>query len=312
MVATHSGGGPIIVTGASGAGKSSLLHAGLLPQLSTMAPDSLAAPTAQRLAADHLNPRPAAVAAAGGTARGPLQRRSRPGAGRVTRRPGRGGGPACPADPGRRADPPPSGRGDAREGVCEGGAGPTATDRGRRPVRRTVHPGLISPGRQTGSRRGSWCSRSAAISSTAARPTRSWPARWRRRRSCWARLRAWGSGGIHRGVGGSQPSEVLGLSASLLRHLGILAERKFGIGRLQPPRATGSGLGRLLRRTREHSGSAAGHPGPPGRRSLRGCRSGCTARPLTAARRPADPPRPANQVEDPLGPVADLRAGHGA
>ncbi|MEU1729411.1 WD40 repeat domain-containing protein [Nonomuraea sp. NPDC005692] len=43
MVATHTGEGPIIVTGASGAGKSSLLHAGLLPQLSTTAADSLAA-----------------------------------------------------------------------------------------------------------------------------------------------------------------------------------------------------------------------------------------------------------------------------
>ncbi|MEU1394036.1 MULTISPECIES: hypothetical protein [unclassified Nonomuraea] len=43
MVATHTGEGPIIVTGASGAGKSSLLHAGLLPQLATTAADSLAA-----------------------------------------------------------------------------------------------------------------------------------------------------------------------------------------------------------------------------------------------------------------------------
>ncbi|MEV4364628.1 WD40 repeat domain-containing protein, partial [Nonomuraea sp. NPDC049625] len=43
MVITHPGDGPIIVTGASGAGKSSLLHAGLLPRLSRAAPSSLAA-----------------------------------------------------------------------------------------------------------------------------------------------------------------------------------------------------------------------------------------------------------------------------
>ncbi|GAA0420692.1 hypothetical protein Acor_83280 [Acrocarpospora corrugata] len=43
MVATHTGSGPIIVTGASGAGKSSLLHAGLLPELRMPTQDSLAA-----------------------------------------------------------------------------------------------------------------------------------------------------------------------------------------------------------------------------------------------------------------------------
>ncbi len=43
MVTTHTGSGPIIVTGASGAGKSSLLHAGLLPGLSASAADSPAA-----------------------------------------------------------------------------------------------------------------------------------------------------------------------------------------------------------------------------------------------------------------------------